>query len=92
MDKIYVGRGKQSKYGIRVNLCLDDMCNYSKDNIEKATNGKKYISLNVNNLKQEDERGNTHSVSIDTWKPEKKEESSSGKTNKTAEELEEVPW
>ena len=73
-EKIYVGKGKESQYGVRIDICLDAIYDYAKEKIEKATNGKKYIKLNVNPMRQQDDRGNTHSVSIDTWKPEKKAE------------------
>ena len=68
--KVYVGRGKKGNYGVRINVCLDDMFEYAKDNIEKAKNGKKYITLDVNALREADDRGNDYSVSINTWKPD----------------------
>lgn len=66
---IYVGKGKESQYGTKINLCLDDMMVYADKNIDPAKNGKKYIRLDVNKMRQVDERGNTHTVKVDTWKP-----------------------
>ncbi len=80
-DTIYVGRGKESKFGIKLNICLDDLFNYAKDNIEKASNGKKYINLEVCQLKQPDDRGKTHYIKIDTWKPTQGEAEQKGIVN-----------
>lgn len=46
---------------ININICLSDI---PKDLIRKAGNGKSYINLNIGELKQTDERGNNHYVSI----------------------------
>ena len=69
-ENIYVGRAKSTKFGMKLNICLDDMFSYAKENIDTAKNGKKYIRLDVVGLKEEDDKGNTHSVKIDQWKPE----------------------
>jgi superfamily II DNA or RNA helicase len=65
-EKIYCGRGKQGRFGVRISLCLNDL---PKEHITTANNGKKYISLNVDAKREPDQYGNTHSVSVDTWKP-----------------------
>lgn len=65
-EPIYVGRGKKSKYGVRISLCLSDI---PKEHITTANNGKKYINLELNEKRQPDTYGNTHSVSVNTWKP-----------------------
>ena len=72
MEKIYVGKGKESRFGVRISVCLDDMINYAAGNIKPAKNGKQYINLDVNPMKQTDEWGNTHTVLINQWKPEEK--------------------
>ena len=69
----YVGNGKKGQYGIRISVCINDIAEYAKENIEKSANGKKYINLDINERKEVDKFGNTHSVKINTWKPEKKE-------------------
>ena len=72
-EKIYCGSGKEKFDGdlISVNICLSDI---HKEEIQTGKNGKKYVRINVSKRKQEDNYGNTHSVSIDTWKPEMKKE------------------
>lgn len=71
-ETLYVGKGKQGKFGVRISVCLDEIFSYAKDNIEPAKNGKKYINLEVNQMRNEDAWKNTHTVKIDTWKPEPK--------------------
>ena len=72
-EKIYCGSGKEKFDGdlISVNICLSDI---PKEEIQTGKNGKKYVRINVSKRKQEDNYGNTHSVSVDTWKPEMKKE------------------
>ncbi len=65
-DKIYVGSGKKSTYGVKISVCLTDL---PKEHIFEYNN-KKYIKLDVNEKREEDQYGKTHSVSVDTWKPE----------------------
>jgi hypothetical protein len=69
-EKIYCGRGKRfGKYGtVSINICVDDI---PKEHITKASNGKRYVRLNVDEKKEADPYGNTHTVSVDTWKPDK---------------------
>jgi len=70
-DVIYCGRGKETKYGVKLNVCLDELFAYAKDNVQPAKNGKKYINLELNKLREPDQFGKTHSIKIDTWvKPE----------------------
>ena len=68
-DKIFVGSGKASEYGVNISVCLTDL---PKEHIFEY-NGKKYIKLVVNEKREEDQYGKTHSVSVNTWRPEKKE-------------------
>ena len=56
-------------------LCLTDL---PAEHIYEYNN-KKYIKLNVQKKKEEDQYGKTHSVSVDTWKPEPKKEDLSAK-------------
>ena len=46
---------------LNLNICLSDI---PKDLIRKAGNGKSYINLNVSELRETDERGNDHTVSV----------------------------
>lgn len=79
-NPIYVGSGKAGKFGVKINICINDIAEYAKANIKAADNGKKYIRLEVNPRKSEDQYGNTHSVRIDTWKPEEKKEAKPDET------------
>lgn len=66
MSKQYVGRGKvvgkfnHLKIGIRV--------------ADLTPNAKGYVNLIVGELKQPDDYGNTHSVWVDDWVPNKQQE------------------
>ena len=73
---LYCGKGKEGKYGPKINICINDICAYAKDNIQPAKNGKKYIRLDVVKMKSPDEYGNELTVKIDTWKPDPKTEAS----------------
>ena len=68
-NKIFCGRGKRfGQYNaISLSICLDDL---PSEYITTGKNGKRYIKLNVNEKREADEWGNTHSVEVDTWKPD----------------------
>jgi hypothetical protein len=71
-EKIYCGRGKKvGQYGtIAVSICIDDI---PEEHITKAlVNGKRYLNLNISEKRDVDQYGFTHSVAVDTWKPEAK--------------------
>lgn len=72
-DKIFVGSGKEfGQYGsINISVCLTDL---PKEHITTGKKGKKYINLVVNKKRQADQLGKTHSVEVNTFKPEKKQE------------------
>lgn len=70
--KIYVGRAKivNTKFGEMIKLSqhkdnLNEMLNYMADNKTD------WITIDIQQMKQPDKLGKTHSASIDTWKPEK---------------------
>lgn len=66
-EKIWCGKGKQSNFGIRVSICLDDI---PAEHITASANGKRYVSIDVNEKRGgADQWGNTHGVSVNTWKP-----------------------
>jgi hypothetical protein len=50
-------------------ICLDDIPEEYKE--ISTTNGKKYVRLNVGEKREPDPHGYTHTVSVDTWKPDK---------------------
>lgn len=68
-NKIYCGRGKRfGQYNtISVSICLDDI---PIEYITTSKNGKRYVKVNVNEKREADDWGNTHSVEVDTWKPD----------------------
>tara|TARA_R110000796_G_scaffold34775_12_gene89538 strand:- start:4633 stop:4920 length:288 start_codon:yes stop_codon:yes gene_type:complete len=75
---IYVGSGVEKFDGdlIEISVCLSDLP--AEHRFEY--NGKWYAKLKVKRKKETDEYGKTHSVSINTWKPE------ASKTNQTTPE------
>ena len=46
---------------LNLNICLSDIPNGL---IRKASNGKCYINLNVSELRETDEKGNDHTISV----------------------------
>jgi|TARA_R100001443_G_scaffold3198_1_gene10150 hypothetical protein len=77
-EKIYVGSGKQVKDFDMVNVTLDlSSIKDSQDHVYEF-NGKKYINLTVSKRKEVSEYGKTHNVTINTFKPESKDDSKSG--------------
>ena len=72
MDKIFLGSAKQreGKFGLFFSL------SFSKKDYEemgKHFNDRGYVNLVMNERKEVGQFGDTHSVSIDNWKPEPKE-------------------
>lgn len=69
-DNIFIGSGKELFEGtlINISICLTDL---PKEWIFDYKE-KKYIKLKVQKKREPDQFGKTHSVSIDTYKPEKK--------------------
>ena len=69
MSKIYCGKGKEidGKFGrfMSINICLDDI---PAEHVFKATNGKRYVGLSVSEMRNPDEKGKTHTVTVDTRK------------------------
>lgn len=53
---------------INLSICLSDI---PKDRIKLANNGKKYLSITVQDLKETDENGNTHSLYCTQTKEER---------------------
>jgi hypothetical protein len=71
-EKIYCGSGKkiEGQYGIfrKISVCLNDI---PKEHINEY-NGKKYVSILVNDRKEADQYGKDISLTVDTYKPEAK--------------------
>lgn len=53
---------------INLNICLSDI---PKEKIWTADNGKKYLYVTVTELKDKDEKGNTHKVAVSQTKEER---------------------
>ena len=73
-DKIYCGSAKeiQTQYGpiMKVTLDLDHIYQASKDGHSFTTQqGRKKIKIDITARREPDQYGNTHSVSVDVWKP-----------------------
>jgi hypothetical protein len=71
-EKIYVGSGVEKFDGdlVEISVCLSDL----PKEFMFEYNSKKYIKLKVGKKRKEDEYGKTHYVTVDTYKPKKKEE------------------
>lgn len=69
-NKIFVGSGVEKFEGnlIEISVCLSDL---PKEFISEY-NGKKYIRLKVQKKREPDQYNKTHSVSVNTFKPEQK--------------------
>lgn len=64
-ESIFCGRGKQSQYGIKASICLDDI---PQEHITTANNGKRYVNIDINEKKSVDQYGYTHAIKVNTWK------------------------
>lgn len=87
--KIFIGSGKKKEFSkggsiINASICLDDLL---KDMDEFATvskNGKRYLRVKIGSRREADQFGNTHSLEIDTWKPEQQQAGGNFQTNPNA--------
>ncbi len=70
-DKIYCGKAKEveGNYGtyFRINLCISDI---PSEHITKLSNGKQYVNLDLQMMRARDDKGNTHTLTVNTWKPQ----------------------
>lgn len=70
-EKIYCGKAveRTSQWGpfFSVNLCLTEI---PEEHVRTLDNGKRYVNLRITEMRQPDDRGNTHTVLVDTWKPD----------------------
>ncbi|OGX08274.1 MAG: hypothetical protein A2Z88_04910 [Omnitrophica WOR_2 bacterium GWA2_47_8] len=66
-EKIYVGKGMVvGQYGnIGFSVDLDALLPHAYE-----YNGKRYVKLIMSEMRQADQYGKTHTVQIDTWKPD----------------------
>lgn len=53
-------------------LCIDDINNVPEEHVQTGKNGKRYLRVVINPYRNgANEYGNTHSVAVDTFKPNK---------------------
>ncbi len=82
-EKIYVGSGKLKVFNnggsiIDIALTLDGIGAYFEKYGFTTKNGKKMIRLVLSERREADKFGNTHTLTINTWKPENKSSYQSG--------------
>lgn len=67
MDKIYVGKGKAvGQFGdLAFSVCITDATPYFFE-----YNGKTYLKLKIGKMRNPDEHGKTHTVTVDNFKPD----------------------
>ena len=90
MDKIFVGSGvgKFENKLVEISVCLTDL---PKEHIFEYK-GKKYIKLKVQQKKEADQFGKTHSVEVNTWKPESKAPIQETNQGNDSEETDDLPF
>jgi hypothetical protein len=69
---IYAGSGrmKDGEYGqqLMVGICLDDI---PQEHISTDGKGRRWVNVIVANRKEPGKYGETHTVKVNTWKPDK---------------------
>ena len=70
-ERIYIANGKEfGEYGsVKIPINLSKL---PKEHMYEYK-GEKFINIIVNKKKSVDQYGKTHSVEVDTWRPEKKD-------------------
>ena len=74
-DKIYIGSAKKKDFQdggslINIMLSLDGMAEHFKNYGFTTDQGKKKIKLILSERREIDQYGNSHYVTVDTWKPD----------------------
>jgi len=77
-EKIYIGSGKEKHFNdggsvINLTIGLDGIAQYFKDYGFTTDQGKKKLKLIVSKRREIDQYGNSHYVTVDTWKPEQQQ-------------------
>lgn len=78
IDKIYIGSGREKTFDnggsvINLTISLDGIAQYFKDYGFTTDQGKKKLKLVVQKRREIDQYGNSHYVTVDTWKPEQQQ-------------------
>lgn len=72
-DKVFLKcSAKASKYGIRVGVKVEDLIAFAKQH----GNDRGYLNLEIKERREVGQYGDTHSVTLDTFDPKAKSESS----------------
>jgi len=74
-NKIYCGSGKEITFQtggsiIIITIDIDTLQRFFKEHGFTTQQGKKKMKMNVSKRIETDQYGNTHSVRINTWKPD----------------------
>ena len=74
-DKIYCGSAKEKTFDgggsvISVSLTMDGLSDHFKNYVFTTNGGKKIIKLKISKRREVGAYGETHTVEIDTWKPD----------------------
>lgn len=87
-QKIYLGNGKQKqrKQGdsfITATICVDDFeSDTTQAHVFTGKNGKRYLKIVINPFRDgANQYGNTHSISVDTFRPEPNGQNGNGNGN-----------
>lgn len=85
--RIYIGHGKKVKTYDLVNfsVCLSDIPT-GPDTPIFEYKGKNYVKLVIGAKRETDQYGKTHSVWIDTFKPEKRQDGENAQPRRSSEE------
>lgn len=67
--KIYCGNGKQKQNGKLVSISIN-LDKIPAEFIKPGKNGGRYVNLDVWANDNEDQYGNSHAISVNTWKPD----------------------
>lgn len=77
MDKIYVGNGKERKFDsgsiIGITVDVDSILREFENHGFTTEQGKRKIRLDVASRRSVDQYGNSHAVTVNTWKPDNQE-------------------
>lgn len=77
-EKIYIGSGKEKTFDnggsiINITIGLDGIKEYFEQYGFTTDQGKKKLKLIVSKRREIDQYGNSHYVTVDTWKPEQQQ-------------------
>lgn len=71
-DKVFLKcQAKASTYGVRIGVKVEDLIAFAKQH----GNERGYLNLEVKQRREPGQYGDTHSVTLDTYEPKKRDES-----------------